>query len=185
MNAIQIKPELLRVLNMLEGEAFTVADLTQHYLSHDDCLHRDKKPARQFIYRNMVRLMKANLMEKLPDDGGWPKYKLTYHFKHPNKNSTDIESRNKKTTKPKTKPSYKQQTLASKPIEVLTERLNKHRSDMLCALGETEEYEALCKALPEFSEDARELYADARERSALLLGKIKALESLLASHASR
>lgn len=183
MNAIQIKPELLRVLDMLQGESFTVADLTQHYLSHDGCLHRDKKPARQFIYRNMVRLMKANLMEKLPDDGGWPKYKLTAGFLKQTKKNTVGWPPIKKNTRQKTRDA--KEITVSKPVEALTERLNKHRSDMLCALGETEEYEALCKALPEFSEDARELYTEARERSALLLGKIKALESLLSSQAAR
>lgn len=56
---------------------------------------------------------------------------------------------------------------------------------MLCALGEAEEYEFLCKELPELSEEAQSLYAEARERSALLLGKIKTLESLLSSNSQR
>lgn len=56
---------------------------------------------------------------------------------------------------------------------------------MLCALGEAEEYESLCKELPELSEEAQSLYSEARERSALLLGKIKALESLLSSNSPR
>lgn len=43
----------------------------------------------------------------------------------------------------------------------------------------------LCKELPELSEEAQALYSEARERSALLLGKIKALESLLSSRGSR
>lgn len=72
-----------------------------------------------------------------------------------------------------------------KPFAALREWLGKHRSDMLCALGEAEEYESLCKELPEVNEEARSLYSEARERSALLPGKIKAIESLLSSNNSR
>ena len=80
MSTIQIKPELLHALTELQGDSFTVAVLTTYYLDRPESPHKSKKPARQFVYRNMVRLMNAGLMEKLPDDGGWPKYQLTQKF---------------------------------------------------------------------------------------------------------
>src|SRR5690606_20254432 len=94
MSMIQMKPELLHALNEIQGESFTVAELTKHYLEHPESLHKGKKPARQFIYRNMVRMMKTGLMEKLPDDGGWPKYRLTQKFSshHSKKSAKEITS---------------------------------------------------------------------------------------------
>jgi hypothetical protein len=184
MSMIQMKPELLHALNEIHGESFTVAELTTHYLEHPESLHKGKKPARQFIYRNMVRMMKSGLMEKLPDDGGWPKYRLTQKFRSPQPGTRSKES--SLTPSSQTIAVVKTQSAPpAKPVAVLRERLSKHRSDMLCALGEAEEYESLCKELPEFSEEAQSLYSEARERSALLLGKIKALESLLSSHSPR
>lgn len=184
MSMIQMKPELLHALNEIQGESFTVAELTTHYLEHPESLHKSKKPARQFIYRNMVRMMKSGLMEKLPDDGGWPKYRLTQKFRSPQPGTRSKESSSTPSSQTvavdKTQPAP-----PGKPVAALRERLSKHRSDMLCALGEVEEYESLCKELPEFSEEAQSLYSEARERSALLLGKIKALESLLSSHSPR
>ncbi len=124
-------------------------------------------------------------MEKLPDDGGWPRYQLTETFE----NSQGKTSRKKPAQTPKVTNKAPRSTsksvIAEKPVNTLRERLGKHRSEMLCALGEAEEYESLCKELPEFSEEAKSLYTEARERSALLLGKIKALESLLSTQTSR
>jgi hypothetical protein len=176
-----MKPELLHALNEIQRDSFTVAELTSHYLEHPQCLHKGKKPARQFVYRNMVRMMKTELMEKLPDDGGWPKYRLTQKFSslHPR---TTNSGRSSSTPSQKIPIAKTSSTPSGKPVAALRERLSKHRSDMLCALGEAEEYESLCKELPEFSNEAQSLYSEARERSALLLGKIKTLESLLSSN---
>ena len=180
MSMIQMKPELLHALTEVQGESFTVAELTTHYVEHPESLHKGKKPARQFIYRNMVRMMKSGLMEKLPDDGGWPKYQLTQKFRSHRPEAAKKEASTSIASEPV--PSVKTPSFPpGKPVAALRERLSKHRSDMLCALGEAEEYESLCKELPELSEEAQSLYSEARERSALLLGKIKALESLLSS----
>ncbi|WP_460049374.1 hypothetical protein [Sessilibacter sp. MAH2] len=184
MSMIHIKPELLHALNEIQGESFTVAELTTHYLEHPESLHKGKKPARQFIYRNIVRMINTGFMEKLPDNGGWPKYRLTQKFRSHRSGLTEKEALTSLPSKPNTSVKI-QSAPPSKPITALRERLNKHRSDMLCALGEAEEYESLCKELLELSEEAQALYSEARERSALLLGKIKALESLLSSRGSR
>lgn len=179
-----MKPELLHALNEFQGDSFTVAELTTHYLEHPESLHKGKKPARQFIYRNMVRMMKTGLMEKLPDDGGWPKYQLTQKFRSNQPRTTNREA-SPSTSPQKAAANKTPPPPSKKPVAALRERLSKHRSDMLCALGEAEEYESLCKELPEFNEEAQSLYSEARERSALLLGKIKALESLLSSNCPR
>lgn len=177
-----MKPELLHALNEIQGESFTVAELTTHYLEHPESLHKGKKAARQFIYRNMIRMVQAGLMEKLPDDGGWPKYQLTQLFKtHYSKKPNNVSSTVTKLYPNADRPNDLKQKALKKPGIALRDRLSKHRSDMLCALGEAEEYESLCRELPELSEQAQSLYTEARERSALLLGKIKALESLLSS----
>ncbi len=181
MKTIQIKPELLHSLNDIQGKPFTVAELTNSYLNRPECLHRGKKPARQFVYRNMQRMIKSGLMEKLPDDGGWPKYLLTKKFQV----TKSGQSAKRQTSPPKNSPSNQERSPSDSPEKTLKERLSKHRSDMLCAIGEAEEYETLCKEVPELCDEVQTYYNDARERSSLLLGKIKALESLLTSHNTR
>lgn len=77
MKKLGVKSELLIVLRDMATKQFTVDALTEFYLSHKSSLHSSKKAARQFVYRNMQRLMKAGHMERLPSDGGWPQYQLT------------------------------------------------------------------------------------------------------------
>ena len=161
----KIKPALLNTLLDHQGRSFTAGELTKHYVSQPDSLHKNTKPARQFVYRNMLRLIKLGMLDKIPNNKGWPRYRLNQNFDaHFPREVTST------TSKPE------------RPYKRLRERLNKHRSEMLCALGEAEEYEALCREVPELCEEAQTLYNEARERSSLLLGKIKALESLLIPH---
>jgi hypothetical protein len=155
MNDIHIKPELLRVLKDLSDKDFTVAELTQAYVESPLSPHESKKPARQFVYRNMLRLIKAGLMEKSPNNDGWPRYRLCAGFA----DIADLPSvepvKPVGSTGADSEIARKQSEL---PVEALKERLGKHKSDMLCAMGEAEEYSALCEELPELRTKAQELY---------------------------
>ena len=167
MSNVRIKPELLHVLKHLRQESFTVAQLTQAYLNNPKCQHFSKKAARQYVYRNMVRMMNEGLMERRSSDEGWPHYRLRSKFKQ----MKEVSDENRDT------PGQQPNLIACKPVDIntssaniLKERLSKHRSEMLCAMGEAEEYSELCNEYPELCEEAQGLYNDARERSAMLLG---------------
>lgn len=180
MSTIKIKPALLQAFIELKEEQFTVAELTQCYLSQRECGHKDKKSARQFVYRNMQRMMEVKCMRKLNVDGGWPRYEISEKFQL---TATSVAGECQPSSDTR-KTSQKDVNIDSTdyPAKLLRERLSRHRSDMLCALGEAEEYETLCHDIPELCQEAQALYNDARERSTLLLGKIKALECILSSH---
>ena len=51
---------------------------------------------------------------------------------------------------------------------------------MLSSIGETEEYDAICKDLPHMKNQIQELYDDARDRCTKTLGRVKALEAVIA-----
>jgi hypothetical protein len=176
MSDIHIKPELLRVLKELKLKQFTVAELTEAYLSAPHSPHESKKAARQFVYRNIVRMIKSGLMEKQVYGDSWPRYSITPAFQE-NEGLLREEPIVPTILPPASTPPAPANM--SLPVQTLKERLSKHRSDMLCAMGEVEEYNALCEELPELRMKTQSLYNQARERSAMLLGKIKALESLL------
>tara|TARA_R110002050_G_scaffold223602_3_gene359465 strand:+ start:18 stop:557 length:540 start_codon:yes stop_codon:yes gene_type:complete len=178
MKDIHIKDALLHVLRNMSDSPFTVAQLTQKYLKHPECQHADKKSARQYVYRKMVRMITLDHMMKLSDNTGWPRYQLTSRFLHATVNleATSNEVQNTAVTKQPISPVL--------PLEhALKEKLSRYRSDMLCALGESEEYSAICNEHPDLCKNAQALYNEARERSAMLLGKMKALENML-SHSA-
>ncbi|MCG8316933.1 MAG: hypothetical protein MI976_27265 [Pseudomonadales bacterium] len=163
MKRIRIHHSLLDALRTFASKEFTVAELTQAYLSAPGCKHQTHKPARQFVYRNMLRMMSRGLLEKIESNSRWPTYKTTSSFE------VDFGQR---LDAPRV-------VSAKSPQDEIKERLAKYKSDMLCAVGETEEYSDICNDIPSLREETQELYNESRERGAILLGKIKALEELL------
>ncbi|AJQ92289.1 hypothetical protein [Gynuella sunshinyii] len=176
MNLIPIKPEFLQVLHQFHDKNIAIGELTQAYLESPNCLHTKQKAARQFVYRNILRMIKAELIAKHVEGDNWPRYRLMESFNthYPKEEAHAVHNSANTTT-----PSSSETTQAPKPDSLLRKRLSQYRSDMLCAIGEAEEYEALCKEVPALRDDAQPLYNAARERSEILLGKIKAVESLL------
>jgi hypothetical protein len=171
MKKIGVKSELLIVLRDMTTKQFTVDALTEQYLSHPSSLHSSKKAARQFVYRNMQRLMKAGQMERLPTDGRWPQYRLSDKFRQKEIPSpVSVTSTVSEATAP-----------AADPMQPLRDRLNRHKLEMLSAMGEVEEYDELCKEMPELRDTVQARYNESRDKCSKLLGRVKALESLLAA----
>ena len=61
----------------------------------------------------------------------------------------------------------------------LTERLSNQKLNLLTAIGEVEEYEAIYQELPEMRMQIQELYNESRDRCSKLLGTVKAIEKLI------
>lgn len=174
MKEIALKSEILHVLKDIGATSFTVDELTEAYLKHPSTLHTSKKAARQFVYRNMQRLMKVGHMERLKANGGWPHYALTQQFLRlyktiPSVSPAPVEA---VTVQPQID-----------PLAGLKERLKVHQAEVLTAMGEMEEYEAICQEMPDLREIAQPRYNESRERCSRLLGRVKALESLLVEEA--
>jgi hypothetical protein len=167
MKSFKTKPDFCNVLKNLSVDQFTVDDLTKAYLNSSDTIHHSKKAARQFVYRNMQRMMDSGDLVRLSVTHGWPQYTLTEQFH--SRNSL-LKIKNETQSPAIEKPNSSHQ---------LKERLNQYKLDMLTAMGEAEEYSAICLSLPELKDDVQPLYNESRDRCSKLLGRVKALESLL------
>jgi hypothetical protein len=171
MKSLTVKSGLLSALSTLVNSEFTVHDLTQAYLDDPACLHSSKKAARQFVYRNMLRLIDNGELTRVVVDSGWPLYRLTARFKAMGEAPVVAVP-----------PVASEKAAVAKdtPRQSLQERLNRHKLEMLSAMGETEEYDAICSEMPELRDDVQPLYNQSRDKCSKLLGRVKALESLLA-----
>jgi len=176
MKSLTVKSGLLSALSTLVNREFTVHDLTEAYLNDPASLHDSKKAARQFVYRNMLRLIDNGELTRVVVDSGWPLYRLTPQFliRLP-KPMVRISNGVVPETSPVNTPATKEN-----PRQSLQERLNRHKLEMLSAMGETEEYDAICSEIPELRDDVQPLYNQSRDKCSKLLGRVKALESLLA-----
>lgn len=167
MKPKHLKHEVFCAFQELIGRRFTVAEAVSVYMASPFCSHSDIKPARQFVYRNMKRLIQTGELDKIGADGGWQKYRFTERFSA--RVVTAIPSS-----------SSQQVVLEASKIGVnLTERLNHQKLELLTAMGEAEEYDAIYKEIPEIREQIQSLYNDSRDRCSKLLGKVKALENLI------
>lgn len=177
VKSLKLKTGLLTVLPQLKGRDFTVDDLTETYRNDLACLHQSKKAARQFVYRSMLRMIESGDLARVVVEGGWPQYRLTPQFFTRSRSGTVAAT-------PQVKVGVPIVTITSTtkqdPQQSLQERLNNHKLEMLSAMGETEEYDAICKEIPELRDQVQVLYNASRDKCSKLLGRVKALESLLA-----
>jgi len=167
MKPKHLKREVFSAFQELIGSRFTVAQAVSVYMASPFCSHSDVKPARQFVYRNMKRLIQTGELEKIGTDGGRQKFRFTESF------SARLVSK---------VPLITDQTRVLEVSNIsgnLTERLNHQKLELLTAMGEAEEYDAIYKELPEMREQIQSLYNESRDRCSKLLGKVKALENLI------
>ena len=172
MKSLTVKSGLVSALSTLAHREFTVHDLTEAYLNNPACLHSSKKAARQFVYRNMLRLINNGELTRVVVESGWPLYRLTTRFRALGEVPAIAAA----------PPATPEKATVEKdnPRQSLQERLNRHKLEMLSAMGETEEYDAICSEMPELRNDVQPLYNQSRDKCSKLLGRVKALESLLA-----
>lgn len=178
VKSLKVKNGLVTVLPLLKGRDFTVDDLTEAYRNDPACAHQSKKAARQFVYRNMLRLIASGDLTRVVVEGGWPQYRLTAQF-FGRSGSVFVSAVPAPLAKADVPIALTVSTATPDPRQSLRERLNHHKLEMLSAMGETEEYDAICKEIPELRDQVQVLYNASRDKCSKLLGRVKALESLL------
>lgn len=170
MKDITLHPSLLNALKTLIEDDFVVSNLVDAYLTQPNCKHTAKKPARQFVYRNMLRMIREGLLERKESNSRWPLYRVTDRFKAKYSNAIAIQ------------PQGGSSETSGDNVIALKKRLGKYKTEMLCAIGEAEEYRKLRIEIPDLKRDIESLHNESSERSSILLGKIKALEILITRH---
>jgi hypothetical protein len=169
MKQKRFKQEIIGTFQKLTGKYFTVAQALEAYMAMPTCIHSDLKCARQFIHRNILRFIASGDIVKMTNDGHRQKYQITGQFNlrlvetQPVLPPLDVEPMRRKSTLDKS----------------LTKRLNHQKLQLLTAMGEAEEYDAIYKEIPEMHVQIQELYNESRDRCSKLLGKVKAIENLI------
>lgn len=154
----RIEPTLLRVLTAYQGAPFTRDELLKDYRSRHHEHGRHARASWQFIDRNLVRLCNAGVLSVITDDRrAVRRYVVNDHDAPP-------------------------QSADTHTLSVLRQKLQQHRVDLLTTMGEAEMLDEVCSDLPQLQSDVQPQYNEARDRSVRLLGRIRALETLIADH---
>ena len=170
MKQRKFKKEVIDTFQLLAGKTFTIGQALDVYMSTPSKIHSESKSARQFVHRNILRFMATGDIVQVKADGRAYKYRITEQFsaRIAESSNTDVAVNNGK------------QNPHNALGKNLTERLHQHKLRLLTAIGEAEEYDAIYKELPEIGAQIQELYNESRDRCSKLLGKVKAIENLIA-----
>jgi len=171
MRKRKIHQELFDSLISDRLQEFTVSELKTAYMALPNCIHNTDKAAWQFVYRQVLRMEKKGLLGRLPDlQGDKARYRLTADFA--NGSAHRIDSTIDQGAELPTDPT----------LRCLKAKLHNYKEEMLSVIGETEEYESICTQLPHMKNAVQTLYNEARERCSKILGRVRALESILSNH---
>lgn len=168
---IALDKDLLSILLTESFDKFTVLELRGAYLAKLDTPTIDKVEARRYVYRHILRLVKKGLLLKKQS----PNQGRTYYAKTDEFSIDKFKVHNQTCIKAQAQPDTSQDSVVQK----LTERLSRYRSELLIALGETEEYKSLHEEFPVLKQDLQDRYDSARDHCSKIHGKIKAIESLI------
>ena len=148
---------------------FSALELRTAYLIVDKECKLSASEARRFVYAELVKLVKVGWLKKVTSKKkGITNYVKTKHFNlnvvspiQPLNSIVPIEA----------------STVGN--MQELSYRLQDYKNDLLEGLGEAEEYRALRNEFPHMHDELQPKYNNIRESNSRLLGKIKAIETLI------
>ena len=179
--ARKLSTEFYSVLIEKNLDHFTVMELRDAICSemdqnNDTC---DQREQHKRAYRVVLRLLNAGLLKKSKGPAEFARYHKTPLFSASNfqprlatERTTDfVASRIDTPQKPSDNTGIQ---------ETLGELIKGYQVDLLSAIGESEEYMRLHQSFPQLKGSLEPHYLRSRELSSKILGKIRAIESILA-----
>jgi len=150
---------------------FSALELRTAYIIVDNECRLSASETRRFVYSELVKLVNRGWLKKVTSK----KKGITKYVK------TELFNLNYKVVFP---PKSINKIV---PIEVVTAggmqelncRLQDYKNDLLEGLGEAEEYRSLRNEFPNMHDELQPKYNSIRESNSRLLGKIKAIETLM------
>jgi len=167
----QINQKLFDLLTSGQWNDFTVTELKTAYRAQSYCMHHCEKAAWQFVYRRIARLEHEGIVSRVArQQGARTRYRLNPQTASSSVVVTDSADN------PRGTPLITDSAIQRS----LKEKLHRYQVEMLNVIGEAEEYEAICSELPHMRNSVQALYNDARDRCSKTMGRVRAIECVLA-----
>lgn len=160
------------IVEILEKDSFDNFNISQFKDAYANiCNDKSAVETRKLVYKQVLRLVKHGALIK---EGDKNSHNITYR-------KVDFFSQITFIKKTKVIKLEKANafTVPNKGISTLEEKLHEYKIDMMTAIGESEEYIKLAQLFPEMKVQLKEEYHLARDKSAKLLGQIKAIKTII------
>ena len=171
---IQLNSDLHKILMSSSFDDFTVLQLRDEYQILTNRKIPDESDARRYVYAQLKRLVEKGLLVKEKRAGQSKHfYRKTKWFYESNLNPKgQPDSDRTKTTINSSNDSKDASTF-------LYSKLKRYKLELLTAIGESDEYESLYTELPSMADELKARYRQSKDYSSKMLGKVKAIESLI------
>lgn len=170
MKPIRIKPELLSLLISIGKDSFSASDLTKAYRALPNSSTLSPRAINQYVRRNVSRLEQKGMLVRIPGSkSSRTRFRLTDKFK------PDYYL----VSEPLCPPSQNQLEVENDFTDGLRKKLHHYKLELLTAMGEVEEYDDITKQMPLKRALIQDLYNETRDHCSKLLGRIRAIESII------
>lgn len=160
----QFHPSLLSALNAMGDVPFSHLQLLAAFRAKKEEHGKSDKASRQFVDRNLIRLLSEGLIEAIErSDGQKRLYQLTGRTPATRSHQAPLIPQSKR----------------NKDAELIRAKLREQKRALMIATGEIEVLDELCAEQPHMHEMVQEAYNEARDRASKLFGRVKALENLI------
>lgn len=166
--------DLQDLIAQFKDREFTIPLLRDTYLETSADKSRSIKAVQHSIYKALLKLEAKGEITRMPKKFG----RTDAYIWNVTSAQRDLDS---EATTAKKQP---QTTTIRDHHLLLSTRLTRHKSDLIAAVGEADEYEALCAEFPELASELQLRYNATRDTISTLLGKIRALEGVLSERPS-
>ncbi len=171
---IQLDTDLHKILITSSFDDFTVLQLRDEYQILTNSKIPNASDARRYVYAQLKRLVQKGLLVKEKRVGQSKYlYKKTNHFYE-----SDLYPKEQRAYENAKKPINKSQCSDDASI-FLYSKLKRYKLELLTAIGESDEYESLYSELPSMGDELKARYRQSKDYSSKMLGKVKAIESLI------
>jgi len=166
---------LLGILSQSDSDQITVTDVRDQLLDHYKEDNINPADTRRWVNGKFSTLLNKGVLIRKKTPGSKKHYfKKTAYF------DQFISAENKVPLRPKKAPSAPAGTKKEKRSHPLHSELESYRQTMLSQLGEIEEYQRIRETYPDLGDAAAVEFQDTVDDNYRMLGRIRALEKLIA-----
>lgn len=166
---MKLDPLVAQIIAAANFDHFTTSDVRSAYFALKNDPSLEPATVRRSIYAELLKLVKKGWLKKLVSNKkGFTKFHKTELF---NSEKISILAASKVKNAVKGGDEKKSKLLA---------KLNLYKADLLLNIGESEAYKELYSECPELVDEIQPQFNIARDNNTKILGKIRAVEGLLA-----
>ena len=179
---INLDSNFTYILGADDFDNFTVLEFRAAFMALPNHRHLSKDLAHRVIYRKILRLQKRGLLRRVDSKTTkTSRYQKTALFFSAEFLSRADEFLSSAELKELTAPASNEELMNGDDhvIKHLVEKLKQYELALLSSMGESDEYKALSSDFPQLKSQLQEGYNKARDNSSKLLGRVKAIETLI------